>query len=63
MEQFISGEACPLHLFAGHDFTLVQTLKALGLIDTIKPKFGATLTFELHKDPEYKIKVFYHDFV
>ena len=36
-------------LYSGHDLTLVSLMRILAFEDLLKPKFGSSLIFELHK--------------
>ncbi|KAJ8923804.1 hypothetical protein NQ315_010386, partial [Exocentrus adspersus] len=56
MEKSLEERKVPiLHLYSGHDLTVVHILRALNLVDTIKPSFGASLIFELYTNGEVKI--------
>ncbi|KAJ8949145.1 hypothetical protein NQ318_012893 [Aromia moschata] len=56
MERISQGKKEPLlFLYSGHDLTIVHILRALNLVNTIKPSFGAALIFELYTDGEVKI--------
>lgn len=56
MEKSLQGKEEPvLHLYSGHDLTIVHVLRVLNLVDTIKPSFGASLAFELYSDGQVKI--------
>lgn len=48
-----------VNMYSGHDLTLVHVLRALNLVDTIKPDFGASLILERYENSEFKI--FYLD--
>jgi hypothetical protein len=37
-----------LFLYSGHDLTIVNLLRALGIKDFILPEFGSALVVELH---------------
>lgn len=45
-----------LFIYSGHDVTLVNVMRAVGVIDETsnKPDYGATLVFELHHSHAYK---------
>lgn len=45
-----------MKLYSGHDLTLVSILNCLGL-DILKPEFGASIIFELHKTDKQIVKV------
>lgn len=36
-------------LYSAHDLTIVNLWRALGFTDLIKPDYGASLVFELHR--------------
>ncbi|XP_076261962.1 lysosomal acid phosphatase-like [Rhynchophorus ferrugineus] len=56
MQKALNGSNTPsINLYSGHDLTLVHVMRALNLIDTIKPEFGASLVIELHNNSEIKI--------
>lgn len=38
-----------LHLFAGHDSTLVTLMRALNVYNDVLPAYGSGLAFELRK--------------
>ncbi|XP_025830640.1 venom acid phosphatase Acph-1-like [Agrilus planipennis] len=44
-----------LILFSGHDLTVVNVMRSLGLDELLKPEFAATIIFELHKEREVKV--------
>lgn len=47
-----------LYLYSGHDISLVNVIRTLGIEDLLKPGFGASLTFEMYKiDEKYIVKV------
>lgn len=56
MEKSLQGKEEPvLHLYSGHDLTIVHVLRVLNLVDTIKPSFGASVAFELYSDGQVKV--------
>lgn len=58
MEKSLQDKKEPLvHLYSGHDLTVVHILRALNLVDAIKPSFGASLIFELYSDGEVKVNL------
>ncbi|XP_066246930.1 lysosomal acid phosphatase-like [Euwallacea similis] len=61
MEAALTGskEVPSINTYAGHDLTIVHVMRALSLVDTLKPEFGASLIFELYEDG--KINVSYWD--
>ncbi|CAG9761313.1 unnamed protein product [Ceutorhynchus assimilis] len=61
METALNGtkDVPTINTYSGHDLTIVHVMRALNLIDTLKPNFGACLIFELYEDST--IKVFYWD--
>lgn len=61
METAINGteESPIINTYAGHDLTIVHVMRALNLLDTLKPELGASLVFELYEDSS--IHVFYWD--
>lgn len=40
-----------VYLISGHDMTLINVMRTLGLYDLMKPDIGATLLLELHAGP------------
>ncbi|XP_050081633.1 lysosomal acid phosphatase [Anopheles aquasalis] len=54
-----------IFIYSGHDVTLVNLMRALGVIEqtTGKPDFAATLVFELHHsitfDDDFEVKIVY----
>lgn len=52
METAINGteESPIINTYAGHDLTIVHVMRALNLLDTLKPELGASLVFELYED-------------
>lgn len=63
MEQKQHGSLKPdrkMVLYSAHDMTIVNVWRALGFTDLIKPDYGASLFFELHKTrsgTNYEVKV------
>ncbi|KAL1493071.1 hypothetical protein ABEB36_011205 [Hypothenemus hampei] len=58
MKSSLNSKKVPsINMYAAHDLTLVHVMRALDLIDTLKPELGATLIFELYDDEQ--IKVYY----
>ncbi|XP_060533022.1 lysosomal acid phosphatase-like [Cylas formicarius] len=49
-----------INIYSGHDLTIVQVMRALNLTDTIKPKYGSSLHFEIYSDRS--IKVLYKEY-
>lgn len=45
-------------LYFAHDINIVHVLRALNLVDTIKPGFGAYVNFELHSNERIKVNIF-----
>lgn len=45
-----------IFIYSGHDVTLVNLMRALGIIDqtAMKPDFGSALVLELHHSVTYK---------
>lgn len=39
-----------LHLYSGHDATIVTTMKTLGISNDLFPPYGSALIFELRKN-------------
>lgn len=48
-----------LLLYSGHDVTLVNILRTLGVTESLKPNFAAYLILELHHTPSLEVKVFF----
>lgn len=65
MENKRSGSLKPdrkMVLYSAHDITIVNVWRALGFTDLIKPDYGASLVFELHKTrsgTSYEVKLLY----
>lgn len=51
-----NGSDMEMKLYSGHDLTIVSILNCLGL-DVIKPEFGSSIIFELHKTDKHIVKV------
>ena len=47
-ERSKNGDVKQLYLYSGHDLTIVNSLRALGIKDFILPEFGSALVVELH---------------
>lgn len=59
MENLLSGYDVPkINLYAGHDITLAHIMRTLGVVDTVKPDFGAYLVVELYSNASVKVNVF-----
>lgn len=50
-----NDEVPSVNMYSGHDLTIVHVLRALNLIDTLKPDFGASVIIEFHGSLELKI--------
>lgn len=49
------GNAPSTNIYAAHDLTIVHVMRALRLVDTLKPELGAALAFEYYKSGEIKV--------
>jgi len=63
MQRAIDGRReTKMHLFSGHDTTLMPLLHALDIHDSRWPPYAASITFELYKDErnsEHYVRVLY----
>lgn len=58
MQKILNESNTPsINLYSGHDLTLVHVMRALHLIDIIKPEFGASLVIELYDNSEIKVSL------
>ncbi|XP_030746229.1 testicular acid phosphatase homolog [Sitophilus oryzae] len=56
MKRSLNGSLVPsINLYSAHDLTLVHIMRALNLVDILKPDFGATLIIELYENASLKI--------
>ena len=59
----IFRSSCPrLHLFSGHDTTLVPLLKGIGAWNDVWPPYSSDLAFELYEDSsgDHLVKIVYN---
>lgn len=48
-----------IYLYFTHDINIVHVLRTLGLIDTLKPGFGAYVNFELYSNKRIRVNIIF----